>query len=102
MNHFTDAAGYDAIGSQTTWTFHARQPPGEHPLGAYFTTLDPTTPNLAARLRIPRSKIAFVFSFVDLGDLVALRGGRGKYVFYSPVDYRVHPDRQHGKGPTGS
>ena len=33
------------------------------------------------------------------GDLKPLVGGRGAFIFYSPTDYEVEPDRQgyHGK-----
>ena len=33
--------------SQPDWLFIAHQPPGDHPRGAYFTTLEPSAPNLA-------------------------------------------------------
>src|SRR5262245_64916979 len=94
MNHYTDQAGYNAIRSQVVWLFRASQPPGNHPSGAYITTLVRGTPNLAQRLRIPRSKVQFVFEFTDVGDLTPLPGGRGQYVFYSPADYEVDPPRQ--------
>jgi hypothetical protein len=101
MNHFTDKAGYDAIGSQVDWCFKAGQPPGNHPKGAYFTTLSAGEPNLAVRLRIPRTKLALVFQFVDAGDLARLPGGRGEYIFHSPRDYVVEGERQQFKGETG-
>lgn len=94
MNHYTDSAGYSAITSQLDWLFIAHQPPGDHPKGAYFTTLEPGTPNLANKLRIPRTKLAFVLSFRDQADLIPLRGGRGAYIFYSPTDYTVSRERQ--------
>jgi hypothetical protein len=99
MNHYTDAAGYNAIASQPDWLFLAQEPPGDHPRGAYFTTLEPGTPNLANKLRIPRSKLAFILSFLDKEDLIPLRGGRGAYIFYSPTDYTVARERQtrHGR-----
>jgi len=75
MNHFTDKPGHDAISSQPDWCFKASRPPGGHPQGAYFTTLESTAPNLAMRLRIPREKLAFVFQFADAGDLAPLRAG---------------------------
>ena len=70
-----------------------------HPKAAYFTTLPPRTPNLAARLRVPRRKLEYVFAFHNVGDLNHIRGGRGKYIFYSPDDYEVVEKRQiwHGK-----
>lgn len=54
LYHYTDRDGYNAIVSQPIWRFVASQPPGDHPFGAYFTDLPPTTKNLANRLRIPR------------------------------------------------
>ncbi len=102
MNHFTNERGFGSIGSQPVWLFRAQKPPGDHPVGAYFTTLDASAPNLAARLRIPRSKLAYVFSFAEHdGDLRPLRGGRGRYVHYSPHDYSVEVERQISKGATG-
>ncbi|WP_437610720.1 hypothetical protein WMF20_03665 [Sorangium sp. So ce834] len=101
MNHFTSKTGYNAIGSQLDWCFKASEPPADHPKGAYFTTLSPEAPNLAVRLRIPREKLEFVFKFHDAGDLKPLHGGRGTYIFYSPVDYTVTQERQEFKGATG-
>lgn len=94
MNHFTDRAGFNAISANQPWHFRAAQPPGGHPFGAYFTTLEPGTRHLASRLGIPKEKMAYVFSFVDVGDLVPLRGGRGDFIFYSPADYDVAQGRQ--------
>lgn len=76
------------------WRFQASHPPGDHPFGAYFTTLPPGTPKLAQRLRIPTSKLEFVFTFTDADDLTPLRGDRGKWIFFSPTDYFVDRDRQ--------
>lgn len=101
LYHYTNSAGYNAIRSQPVWHFLARKPPGDHPVGAYFTTLPPGTKNLAKKLRIPRSKLAYVFIFADLGDLHALDGDRGEWIFYSPADYDVAEDRQIDAGPTG-
>ena len=101
MNHFTDKSGYNAISSQPDWCFKASKPPADHPVGAYFTTLAPQSPNLAVRLRIPREKLKFVFQFFDAGDLLPLEGGRGAYIFYSPSDYVVVESRQRFKGETG-
>jgi len=101
VNHFTDKPGYNGIGSQVTWHFVASRPPGNHPKGAYFTTLNSSEPNLAEKLRISREKIAFVFQFQDAGDLQSLRGGRGRYIFYSEEDYEVEQERQQFKGATG-
>jgi hypothetical protein len=98
--HYTDNAGSNAIGSQIVWCFEASQPPGEHPFGAYFTDLGPETPNLAKRLRIPRSKLEFMFCFEGREGLKNLPGGRGEHIFYSPEDYLVDEDRQEFDGPS--
>jgi len=97
--HYTDKKGYNAIRSQPEWCFKASQPPADHPIGAYFTTLAPRTPSLAVRLRIPRRKIDYVFCFQDIGDLTPLAGDRGEYVLYNADDYTVPSDRQvyHGR-----
>src|SRR5579884_3688793 len=100
MNHYTDLAGYNGIRSTVDWLFKAHQPPGSHPFGAYFTTLQRGTPNLAARLRIPKSKLQYVFEFTDAGDLRPLPGGRGQFIFYSPADYNVVKSRQLYAGVT--
>lgn len=92
--HYTDDGGYKAISSQRTWVFRASQPPGDHPFGAYFTTLGPDSINLAKRLRIPKDKLSFVFLFSDDLDLEPLAGGRGEYILYSPMDYAVEASRQ--------
>src|SRR5437660_1245920 len=101
MNHYTDQDGYNAIRASSPWRFRASQPPDpkSHPFGAYFTTLPPDTPNLAIRLRIPKRKLEYLFSFVDGGDLIPLDGDRGEWIFYSREDYYVEKDRQlyHGK-----
>jgi len=94
MNHYADQAGYNGIKAAVVWHFLAQQPPGNHPNGAYFTTLGRTTANLAQRLRIPKSKIQYDFEFTDIGDLTPLPGGRGQYIFYSPFDYDVDKPRQ--------
>ena len=97
--HFTDKSGYNAIRATTDWRFKASQPPPEtHPFGAYFTTLPPDTPKLAKKLLIARSKIECVFSFEDAGDLTALRGGRGQFIFFSETDYIVEAKRQRFSG----
>jgi hypothetical protein len=99
MRHFTTLAGYNAIRANPIWKFLAGKPPGDHPRGAYFTTLAPDAPGLAARLGIPKTKLEYLFQFTDAGDLTALRGGRGRYVFYSAEDYLVGDDRQEMHGP---
>lgn len=101
MIHYTDKDGYDSIRSQPTWRFKAPQPPGDHPFGAYFTTLTPDTKNLAKRLGVPRRKLAYRFEFTDVGDLTPLPGDRGEYIFYSATDYDVLEDRQQFCGETG-
>jgi hypothetical protein len=96
--HYTDQVGYNAVSAQPVWHFAASQPPGQHPFGAYFTTLGRTTKNLAQRLRIPKAKIAWFFEFQDVGDLTPLPGGRGHFIFYSPTDYDVVAGRQANHG----
>ena len=100
MFHYTDQVSFDAIRSQVAWYFEASQPPANHPFGAYFTTLGRETKNLAQRLRIPKSKIQYFFEFDAIGDLKALPGGRGQYIFYSPTDYEVEKSRQIDHGET--
>jgi len=97
--HYTDDSGFKAIGSQLTWLFKASKPP-TRPFGAYFTTLGPGIDYLAKRLRIPKSKIEFVFCFTDGTDLKPLDGGRGQFIFYSSDDYPVEANRQIDSGLT--
>ena len=73
MFHYTNQDGWNSIRSQINWLFRAQQPPGIHLPGAYFTTLPPTTRNLAARLRIPRLKCEYVFCFRPSDELLQLR-----------------------------
>ena len=98
--HYTNDKAYKAISSQLTWMFKASQPPRPrvHPFGAYFTDLSIETPNLAKKLRVPKSKIEYFFAFEDIGDLASIEGGRGEHIFYSPDDYQVVKNRQ---GPHG-
>jgi len=100
MYHYTDLAGYNAIRAQPVWHFQAHQPPGNHPFGAYFTTLPRGTRNLAQRLGTSRAKLQYVFEFEDAGDLTPLAGGRGQFIFYSPTDYDVPGPRQRYSGVT--
>ena len=93
QHHYTDQAGYNGIRALIPWHFVASQPPGNHPFGAYFTTLPRGTKNLAQKLRIPKSKTQYVFEFTDLKDLIPLPGGRGHYIFFSPSDYDVEKPR---------
>ncbi|CAN5915860.1 hypothetical protein BH23PLA1_BH23PLA1_23760 [soil metagenome] len=98
--HYTDKSGFQAIKAQVDWIFKTADPPGKHPHGAYFTTLDPRIRNLANRLRIPRSKVEYVFCFRDSQDLIPLAGGRGLFILYSPQDYLVERLRQVFSGPS--
>jgi hypothetical protein len=100
MFHYTDSAGHKAISAGPTWKFKAAKPPGNRPVGAYFTTLEPGSPTLAKRLRIPKRKLEYVFSFSGDSGLEPLKGARGRYVFWSPTDYNVGKARQiyHGRG----
>ncbi|MGO8750337.1 MAG: hypothetical protein ACLQNE_30705 [Thermoguttaceae bacterium] len=98
MLHYTDKSSWNAIRASIDWTFKANKPPGPHPNAAYFTTLPPGTHNLANRLRIPASKIEYVFCFLDAGDLTPLPGDRGKYIFFFEGDYVVPQPRQQDCG----
>jgi hypothetical protein len=69
MFHYTNTDGYNGIRSAPIWRFRASQPPDRRPFGTYFTDLDPATPTLANRLRIPRTKVRWLFAFVDAKDL---------------------------------
>lgn len=102
MFHYTNEKGHKAISSQPIWLFKASKPPGDHPKGAYFTTLPPGTRNLAKRLFVRgcADKIAFVFCFSGDDDLTPLEGGRGAFIFYSVDDYPVEKKRQGPHGPT--
>ena len=95
--HYTNVDGFNGIRATPIWHFRASKPPTDHPVGAYFTTYDESTPLLAQKLRIPRSKIEYVFIFSDNGDLKPISGGRGKHIFYSPSDYFVDEPRQIAK-----
>ncbi len=94
MFHYTNKSAFNAIHVQPIWLFKISKPPCENPAGAYFTTLHEDTPLLANKLRIPREKLAFRFSFGDANDLQPIRGDRGRFILYSPKDYQVEPDRQ--------
>jgi hypothetical protein len=100
--HYTNDKGHKAISSQPTWLFKAAKPPGDHPKGAYFTTLPPGTKNLAKRLFVRgcADKINYVFCFSSGEDLRPLEGGRGAFIFYSVDDYPVERSRQGPHGPT--
>ncbi|WP_272426572.1 RHS repeat-associated core domain-containing protein [Polyangium jinanense] len=101
--HYTSAKGFKAITAQRDWLFKASKPPGDHPYGAYFTTLPPTHKNLAAKLGgLPREKVEYYFQ-MDIPDslLKPLRGGRGEagVSVYHPADLTVRREQQiaHGK-----
>ena len=101
MRHYSDERGWKAIRSQVNWLFKTFDPPPRHlRSGAYFTTLPPSTPKLARRLGLPRRKVEFVFEFRDAGDLTAIPGGRGRFIFFSPLDYPVVSERQVYEGRT--
>jgi hypothetical protein len=99
--HYTDGDGFNGIRAASPWVFRASNPPGDHPRGAYFTDYHERTALLAQKLRVPRSKLGFVFVFLDSGDLQPLPGGRGQHIFYSSVDYPVAEPRQVRHGATG-
>lgn len=104
MNHFTDTAGFNAIRSQPTWVFRAEQPRARHhPVGTYFTTYEPTEPNLSKKIFVPVAKLAYAFSFTPPSPLEPLPGGRGRLgrIFYSPTDYSVEKPFQLASGETG-
>lgn len=99
MHHYTDKKGYNAIRAVSPWCFKAgKQRSKSKPFGAYFTTLLPSAPNFVRRVRLPKSKRKYRFSFADKGDLIPLPGPRGKDVFYSPADYYVDQSRQQYAG----
>lgn len=103
MFHYTDQAGYNAIKATVDWCFHARQPPPrDHPVGAYFTILPPTTGKLAKRLRIPARKVEYFFSFTAGNELKPLMGDRGDYIYYSPGNYVASKSQQLGLGESRS
>ena len=100
MNHYTDAKGYKGIRAVSPWRFQAgKQRTSTKPFGVYFTTLLPTDPNFVRRVRLPKSKRKYRFSFVDIADLLLLPGPGGKWVYYSPTDYLVDAPRQLDDGP---
>ena len=65
QRHSCDA-GYGASAS--------RRPPSNRPFGAILRRCRPKAPNLARRLGIPKSKLEYLFSFIDHGDLKRLAG----------------------------
>jgi RHS repeat-associated protein len=103
--HYTDKSAYNAIKSQPSWHFKASRPPkgSGHPRGAYVTTLPPSTPKLATRLRIPARKTDYFFAMhipnEQLRGIPGDRGWENKISLYYPNDLTVSPDNQisHGK-----
>jgi hypothetical protein len=106
--HYTDRAGWNAIRAQTVWRFKASQPKDTgRPVGAYFTDIGPSRENLRTlykRIRVPKVKQEYVFSFLGTDRLTQLYEGRGrdKRIFFSPIDYEVEEDRQKYEGPSAS
>jgi hypothetical protein len=99
MNHFTNKKGWNAIRASSPWVFKAHKQRGGRPTGAYFTTLDTSHPNFFKIARVPKKKQQYQFEFTDAGDLTPRKGPLGKYVFYSPTDYKVARSRQIYEGP---
>lgn len=93
MFHYSNLAGFNGIHSQVEWIFKAGTPP-DHPKGAYFTTLNPLTPLLCRKLRIPNEKIEYCFEFNGHDGLKPIEGGRGQYIFFSATEYTVRKERQ--------
>jgi len=106
MFHYTDKDGWNGIRSQSTWRFIAAKPQAlDRPIGAYFTDIEPTETNLRTlhkRIRVPKAKQEYVFSFAEDDGLTQLNGGRGRdrHIFYSPSKYDVIQSRQQYEGPT--
>ena len=93
--HYTDKTGYNAVRATPTWVFRVHQPPKrENPVAAYFTSLNPKTPLLAAKLRVGKKKIEYAFEFDDAGDLRRLDPDRELLVYISLRDYWVPNERQ--------
>ena len=97
--HYTDADGLKAIASQQTWLFRAAKPPGDRPVGAYFTRLLPDDSKLAAGTRLPKRKRQYVLAFDGSEGLRPVPGGKGRYNLWTDQDYEVTPDRQRYGGP---
>src|SRR5665213_1494999 len=80
--HYTDRSGWNAIRSQKIWIFLASRPQAAHrPSGAYFTDIAPTDANLKTlykRIRVPKVKQDYVFSFTGTQELSQLEGGTGR------------------------
>lgn len=99
--HYTDKKGFNGIrAAHPDWLFKAHEPPGNHPPGAYFSSVPPNHARLSRTLMIPLAKLEYVFEFEDIFDLKPLRGFRGDdriSVFY-PRNYIVVPSRQRYNG----
>jgi len=95
IHHYTNKKGYNAIRAVPVWCFQTGpQRTRAKPYGAYSTTLQPSDPNFVRRVRLPRTKREYRFSFADLNDLTSLLGPGGQFVFYSSTDYYVEQPRQ--------
>lgn len=55
---------------------------------------------LAMRIRVPKSKLRYVFWFIGTEGLLPVqdRRGRDNQSYYSPTDYLVVPERQKRAG----
>jgi len=89
--HYTDRKGYNGIrsGGKIMIFKATEQRRSGNPTGVYFTTLPPSTPNkeLVPRIQISRDKSQFYFAVrLKPGRLIPLRGGKGIFILYSPVD----------------
>jgi hypothetical protein len=62
--------------------------------------LRPDVNRFSARTRIPKAKQAFVFDFDGDDGLEPVDGGKGDYIFWSPIDYVVLKPRQRYHGPS--
>src|SRR4051794_28934634 len=84
MMHYSDKDGYNVISSQIDWRFEARQPSGERPFGAFFTTLRIEAHRFSARTRIPKVKQEYVFAFTGQEGLQPLDGDVANMCFSAP------------------
>ncbi len=51
---------------------------------------------------INSEKVKYMFSFLGNSGLKPIKGGRGKFILYSPVDYVVVVERQQYAGPASA
>lgn len=104
--HYTDKDGYNGIKAQKQWHFLPAQPQArDRPKGVYFTDISPAPENLRTlfkRLRIPKVKQGYVFSFVGREGLTHLNKGRGRdrFILFSAEEYVVGELRQRYAGTT--